>query len=378
MLIAIAGKTNVGKTRMFNALTLGNAEVSNRTFTTIKPNVGVTNVRTKCTCRDFSVNCGKCKNGIRFVPIKIIDIAGLVPDAHLGKGLGNQFLSDIMEAQAIIHVVDASGGTDINGNLVLPGTHNPKEDIDFFIKEINYWILGIVKKAVKSRVELKKEEFVQLLTKQLSGLGIRQEDVEYVVNKTDLKSSSDDNKFLEFIEMLREKSKPIIVAANKADIKEAEKNINIGVPCSAEAEYALRRAAERGIIDYLPGDSDFKIIADVDEKQKKALEFIHDNVLKKLGSTGVQNVIDKTVFSLLNMIVVYPVENETKLTDKKNNVLPDAFLMKRGSTALDLAYRVHEDIGKKFIAAVNCHTGKHVSAIYELQDGDVISIKAGR
>ena len=177
MLIAIAGKTNVGKSTMFNALTLGNAEVSNRTFTTIKPNVGVTNVRTRCACRDFSTNCGKCRNGTRFVPIKIIDIAGLVPDAHLGKGLGNQFLSDIMEANAIVHVVDASGGTDINGNVVQPGTHNPKEDVDFFIKEIDYWILGIVKKVIKSRTELKKEEFTQLLAKQLSGLGIKHEDV---------------------------------------------------------------------------------------------------------------------------------------------------------------------------------------------------------
>jgi ribosome-binding ATPase YchF (GTP1/OBG family) len=313
------------------------------------------------------------------VPIKIIDIAGLVPDAHLGKGLGNQFLSDIMEAQAIIHVVDASGGTDINGNAVAPGTHDPREDVNFFTKELDYWILSIIKKMIKSRVELKKEDFIQLLSKQLSGLGIKPEDVDYAVSKTNLKSNSDDSKFLEFIEILRQKSKPIVVAANKADVPEAEKNLGIGIPCSAEAEYALRRAAERGIVDYLPGDSDFKIIDEnIDEKQKKALEFIHDNVLKKLGSTGVQNVIDKTVFSLLNMIVVYPVENETRLTDKKGNILPDAHLMKRGSTALDLAYRVHEDIGKKFIAAVNCKNGKHVSASYELQDGDVISIKAGR
>ncbi len=377
MLIAIAGKTNTGKTTMFNALTLNNAEVSNRTFTTIKPNVGVTHVRTECACRKFGIDCGKCKEGIRFVPIKIIDIAGLVPDAHLGKGLGNQFLSDIMEAQAIIHVVDASGGTDINGNSVLPGTHNTREDVEFFVKEINYWILGIVKKIIKSRVELKKEEFVQLLTKQLSGLGIHQEDVEYAVNKTALKSASDDNKFLEFIEILREKSKPIVVAANKADIKEAEKNLDIGIPCSAEVEYALRKASEKGVINYIPGDSDFNIIANVDEKQKNALEFIR-NLLKKLGSTGVQKVIDTTVFDVLNMIVVYPVENETKLTDKKGNVMPDAYLMKKGSTALDLAYKVHEDIGKKFIAAVNCKSGKHVSASYELQNGDVISIKAGR
>ncbi len=385
MLIAIAGKTNTGKTTLFNALTLNNAEVSNRTFTTIKPNVGVTYVHTECACRKFNLDCGKCKNGIRSVPVKIIDIAGLVPDAHLGKGLGNQFLSDIMEAQAIIHVVDASGGTDINGNSVLPGTHNPKEDIEFFVKEIDYWILGIVKKVIKSRVELKKEEFVQLLTKQLSGLGIRQEDVEYVVNKTDLKSSSGDNKFLEFNEMLREKSKPIMIAANKIDIPEGMENAeklvseydNI-VPCSADAELALRRAAEKGLINYIPGDQprDFEIIGELTNEQRVALEAIRKKTF--VTGTGVQNLIDKTVFYLLKMIVVYPVENENKLTDSKGNILPDAFLMKKGSTALDLAFKVHEDIGKKFIAAVNCKSGKHVSASYELQNGDVISIKAGR
>ncbi len=381
MLIAIAGKTNVGKSTFFNACTLGSAEVSNRTFTTIRPNVGVTHVRTGCACKLSSISCGKCKDGVRFVPVKIIDIAGLVPDAHLGKGLGNQFLSDIMEASAIVHVIDAAGATDINGNPTQPGTHDPLEDVDFFLNELDYWILGIAKKALKSRVELKKEEFIAALSKQLSGLGIKQENIEYAINKTNLKSTSDDSKFLEFAGILREKSKPVLIAANKIDLA-PDKNIenlkDIAVLCSSEAEYALRRAADKGIIDYIPGNPDFNTVKSIDEKQKNALEFIRNNILKKFGSTGVQKVVDKAVFDALEMIVVYPVENEARLSDKKGNVLPDAFLMKRGSTAIDLAYKVHEDIGKKFIAAIDCKSGRHVSANYELKDGDIISIKSGR
>ena len=106
MLIGIAGKTNTGKTTLFGAATLVDAEISNRVFTTIEPNKGVTYVRTDCPCKELGLKCNpvnsKCVNGFRFVPVKVVDIAGLVPDAHLGKGLGNQFLSDIMEASALI------------------------------------------------------------------------------------------------------------------------------------------------------------------------------------------------------------------------------------------------------------------------------------
>lgn len=389
MLLGICGKTNVGKTTLFSACTMVDAEISNRVFTTIEPNKGVTYLRTSCPCKERSVRCApqnsKCVDGVRYVPIKVVDIAGLVPDAHLGKGLGNQFLSEIMTADALIHVIDISGSTDINGNPCPAGQHDPQEDIDFFEQELHYWILGILKKNLEhiSKRVTAKDRFSDMVYKQLSGLNVTLEQVEDAINSTQLAVDSSEEKFLDFTQLLMQKSKPIVIAANKIDVQGADTIFNelqkkfSMIASSAEAELALRRAAEHGLIRYMSGDNDFEVVGNVTEKQLAGLETIRKNILQKLSSTGVQGVIDKAV-ALLDMIVVYPVENEHKLSDKKGNVLPDAILIKKGSTALDLAYRVHEDIGKKFISAVDARSGKSVSANYQLKQGDIISIKAGR
>lgn len=390
MQLAVIGKSNTGKTTFFSAATLVDAEISNRIFTTIEPNKGVTYVRMKCQCGGGKCNPknSKCINGVRYVPIKMIDIAGLVPGAHEGRGLGNQFLSDIMEANALIHVIDAAGATDESGNPVEPGTRDPKEDIKFLEEEIDFWILGILKKNIRTlskRMETTKEKFSDLIYKQLSGLGIKIHELEHAITLTEITPNSDDYDLLKFIKILREKSKPIIIAANKADLDTSDENIgrltDMGYaifPCSAEAELALRKASDKGIIEYTPGDGNFKILKEIDSAHSRALEYIRTHVLAKYGSTGVQKIIDTAVFDILQMIVVFPVENEHKLSDKKGNVLPDALLMKKGSTALDLAYAVHEDIGKKFVAAVDARSGKQLSSSYQLKNGDVISIRAGR
>ena len=387
MEIAIAGKTNTGKTTFFSAATLVDAEISNRIFTTIAPNKGVTYVRTKCPCSELNVKCSpqnsKCVSGVRYIPVKMIDVAGLVPDAHTGKGLGNQFLSDIMTADCLINVVDIAGATDINGIPCRPGEHDPMEDVDFFSKEIDYWMLGILMKSWNTICKQPSKDFLELVYKQLSGLNIKKEDVKMAIEKLCINAGSSQDDLFKFVSSLRERSKPIIIAANKVDIPEGEKNFNNlkdklpMVPCSAVSELALRKAAEHGVIKYMPGDSDLEIIS-VNEKQRAALSMIKESVLVKFGSTGIQKAIDYAVFSLMKMIVVYPVENENRLTDKKGNVLPDAILMPQGSTALDLAYKVHEDIGKRFISAMDARTRKSVSAGYVLKSGDVISIKAGR
>jgi len=390
MLLGVVGKSNVGKTTFFSAATLVDAEISNRIFTTIEPNKGVTYVRVKCPCGGGKCNPrnSKCIDGTRYVPIKMIDIAGLVPGAHEGKGLGNQFLSDIMEANALIHVIDIAGTTDENGNPVSPGSRDPKDDIKFLEEEIDYWILGILKRNLRTlskRMEATKEKFSELIHKQLSGLGIKLNEVEHVILLTEITLDSDDYDLLKFIKILREKSKPILLAANKIDIDASDENIGRLTdldyklfPCSAESELALRKAADKGIIEYNPGDTDFKIIKELDAMHLKALDYIKDHVMIKYGSTGVQKIIDTAVFETLEMIVVFPVENEHKLSDKKGNILPDALLLKKDSTALDLAYAVHEDIGKKFVAAVDARSGKQLSSTYKLKSGDVISIKAGR
>ncbi len=389
MLIGLVGKSNCGKSTMFAALTMIDVEISNRIFTTIEPNKGVTYVRSKCPCGGGKCNAqnSRCVDGVRFVPVKLVDIAGLVPGAHEGKGLGNKFLSDIMEANALIHVVDISGSTDESGNPIAAGTRDPKDDIAFLEEEIDYWILGILKRnltTLSRRMEATKEKFPEVVHKQVAGLGIKLSEVERAMNETEITPQSDDYDLLKFVRAVREKSKPIILAANKADIESARENIarlsDLGYqlfPCSAEYELALRRAAEKGIIEYNPGDKDFRLLKNIDAPHQKALEHIR-GFLSQNGGTGVQKIIDHIVFEVLRMIVVYPVENEHKLTDGKGNVLPHAFLMRRGSTALDLAFKVHEDIGKKFVAAIDARSGKQLSASYELKDGDVISIRSGR
>ena len=383
MEIAVCGKTNVGKTSFFSAATLVDAEISNRVFTTIKPNRGVAFVRAVCPCKELKVKCNpqnsKCVNSTRLIPVKLIDIAGLVPDAHLGRGLGNQFLSDIMEADAIIHVVDISGSTDSNGNQVPPGTHSPESDILFFQEEIELWLLDVLKRGFT-----KHADFTAMVQKQLSGLKVNFQLIEDLIKGVNLKPDSSDEEFRRFLRLLMEESKPALIAGNKIDIEGAngiyqslKEKYNI-VPCSAQAELALRKAAKIGAINYMPGEASFEIVQNIDEKQMKALEFITSHVLSVCGSTGVQKAINKAVFDLLDMIVVYPVENEHKFSNKQGDVLPDALLIRNGSTALDLAYKVHEDIGKKFISAVDARTKKAVASDYKLKNGDIISIKSGR
>lgn len=292
-----------------------------------------------------------------------------------------------MEAKALIHVVDMAGATDEGGNPVAPSTRDPKEDIKFLEEEIDYWILGILKKNLKSlskHMEATKEKFSEIIFKQLSGLGIRHSDVDNALNKKRIDPASDDYDLLEFIAALRKRSKPIVIAANKMDIAGSEKNFerisDLGFhlnPCCADYELALRKAAERGIISYNPGDKDFRVIKELDPRHLSALEKIR-SFMHSHGSTGVQKIIDHAVFNVLEMIVVYPVANEHKFSDQKGNVLPDALLMRRGATAVDLAFAVHEDIGRKFIAAIDARTGRNISASHELKNGDVISIKAGR
>ncbi len=394
--ISLVGKTNVGKSTFFKAATLMDVLISNRPFATIKPNTGVAYVRTQCACKDLPSSalkeqtCEKCTNGIRFVPVKLYDVAGLIEGAHEGKGLGNQFLSDAMESQALIHIVDISGSTNAEGVPVAAGTHDPKQDIEMLTNELDYWIHALLKKdwRIISGTGHTDETFVETVAKRLGGLGITQNSVQKALNKVreyfgKPASNWEDEDLMDFVTKLRQASKPILIAGNKYDIKTAHENLenlkdeNI-VPCSAEVELALREASvQNGIIDYIPGDSHFEVKGELNENQKKAIEFMK-KYLDTYTNTGVQQTLDKIIFELLNMIIVYPVADEHKYTDKKGNILPDAHLVPRGITAREFAFHIHEDIGNKFIAAVDCKKHQNISADHELQDGDIICIKAAK
>ena len=373
MEIGIVGKTNTGKSSFFKASTLIDVEIGDRTFVTIKPNQGVGYITSDCPCKELEVKCtpnnSKCINGTRLIPIKLWDVAGLVPGAHEGKGLGNRFLSDLTRADVLIHVIDISGRTDSEGQ---PTTdYDPSNDVRFLEDEIDKWFESIIRKNLEKIKDEKKAANV------LAGIGIKEKHVEEAIEKTGLAPEK-------LAVELRKLSKPMIIAANKIDVPGSEKNLekvknnfsHLIVPCSAESEIVLRLAEKSNLIEYVPGSNDFKILSDLEEKQKKALEFIRKNVLEKYNSTGVQECLNKAVFDFLNYIVVYPVENENKFSDKKGNVLPDAYLLPKASTAKDLAYKIHEDIGKGFIGAIDARTKKRIGADQELKNNDIISIQS--
>lgn len=397
MLIGIVGKPSVGKSTFFQALTQVPVPRAPYPFTTIKPNHGIGYVEIECVDKDFGKQCcprsGFCKNGRRFVPVELMDVAGLVPGAHEGKGLGNKFLDDLRQADAFIHVVDASGSTNENGEAVAPGSYDPINDVIFLEEELNHWIHGILSKNWQKLARLQdsaKRKSADVLNEQLSGLGVKMQHIAEALLRLGLDEKpmlqwSEDEMFRFCIE-IRKASKPMVIAANKCDTRWAEQNIKqlkerfpeyIIVPVSAEVELALKEAAKKGYIEYMPGDSDFQIIGHVDEKQRAALEFMHQNVLAKYGSSGVQKCLNEAVFTLLKYIAVFP-GGVSRLADSEGNVLPDVFLMPPGSTALDFAARIHKDMAEKFIKAINVKTKMALGADYKLQHRDVIEIVFGR
>ena len=381
--VGLAGKPNAGKSTFFKAATLAEVEIANYPFTTIDANHGVSYVRVPCPCRELATECGKCRDGVRYVPVELIDVAGLVPDAHLGKGLGNEFLDSLRVAEAVIHVLDASGSADAEGNPIGVGNHDPLTDVEFLKREIGMWLFGILNRnweRLMRRVRAEGVKIEPLITEQLAGAGVADHHVRWALAtmKGDPTKWGDDD-MKKFAGLLRDASKPMIIAANKVDVAPPEfvarlKALDeIVVPTSAAAEVALRMADKNGAIKYRPGDADFELIKDLSGPQKAGLEKIR-GILKATGGTGVQECLDRAVFDLLEYIPVFPVEDEGKWTDRNGVILPDAYLMKKGSTTKDLAYRIHTDIGDSFLFALDGRSKRRLGEKHELKAGDVIKI----
>lgn len=400
-LAGLVGPPNAGKSTLFASLTLVDVKIAPYPFTTIEPNVGIGYVRIPCVCKELGVKDDPrnslCIEGNRFIPVRIIDVAGLVPDAWKGRGLGNRFLDHMRRACVLIMVIDASGTTDSEGKNVKPGTHDPCDDVRFLEREVDMWILQILKRDwehIVKLVSVARKDLKDVLYSRLSGLGFTVEDIVEGLLRTGLNSKRierwNEEDLIDFIRVIRERGKPMLIAANKADLPTSEDNIRALqreygerykiVPTSAEAELALRKAAKAGLISYLPGDGDFEVIKPerLTPKQRRALDYIRENVFEKWGSTGVQEVINAAFLDVLGMVAVFPVENENELTDHNGNVLPDVYLMPRGSTALDLAYKVHSELGEKFMFAVDARNKRRLRADYKLRHRDIIKVVVSR
>ncbi len=396
MIVGVVGKPSSGKSTFFNAATMQDVPMAAYPFTTIEANKAVGFVRVECVDKDFNVQCnprtGFCHNHVRFVPIELVDVAGLVPGAHEGKGMGNQFLSDLSRADMLVHVVDASGSTNEKGEAVAMGSHDPATDIEFLEEEIDLWFLGIIEKNWRKFAGVPVESKAKLVTamaQNLSGVGATEAQIDAALlelNLTDKKLQFwSEGEKKSFAKKFREHSKPIVIAANKADMPNARQNVErlkqkfpdkIIIPCSGIAELTLKRAAKDGSVDYVQGAKSFEVKKELSEKQKQGLDYIQSHVLGVFGTTGVQEVLETAVFDVLKYIAVFP-GGTKKLSDQFGNVLPDVFLMPPHSTAHDFAYRLHTDFGDKFIKAINVKTRQLIGKEHELQNRDVVEIVHG-
>jgi len=394
MLIGLLGKPSVGKSTFFKAATLAEVEIASYPFTTIKPNHGIGYVKVDCIDKEFNTQCnpnhGFCINHKRFVPIELMDVAGLVPGASEGKGLGNQFLDDLRGADIFIHIIDCSGETNAEGKMLEKGQiYEVYQDVEFLEEELNKWFFNILFKAWKTftrKTEIENSKFTEGVAKQFSGLKVKEEQVRDVLLRINLPEKAsiwNEEQLMKFAKELRRESKPMILVANKVDMENGEKNykklkgkfpdIKI-IPCSADSELALRQASKTGLIEYIPGDKNFKILKELNEKQKTALEKIKKNVLEKFEfGTGVQKVLNMAVFEILGYTAIFPA-SANKLRDSKGNILPDCFLMPPNSSALDFAYYLHTDFGRNFIKAIDARTKKALGKDYKLKHRDALEI----
>lgn len=391
MQVGLVGAPNSGKSTFMKATTLKDVEIANYPFTTIDANKGIAYVTLDCPCNEIDKTCdpknSKCVDGTRMVPIRLLDVAGLVPDAHKGKGLGNQFLDDLREADVLIHVLDISGRTNAKGEPA--EDYDPYKNIEFLERELNEWFKDIFEREWKKitseyghgDIELEKQ-----LLSRFSGLKASKEDITKTLNNLQLADKDPrnwtDKEIDKFCIKLREKVKPIIIAANKVDLLDdkekleeiREKTESKVIPCCAEAELALREADQNDVIDYVPGAKNFEIkVENLDENKKEGLEFIRD-ILNKYGSTGIQKCLNEAVFNTLDKIIVFPVEDSNKFTDGSGRVLPDAHILNKNATSQDLAYSIHSDIGDNFIGAIDCRKDRKIGAEKKLENKDIIKI----
>ncbi|KAH8170647.1 50S ribosome-binding GTPase domain-containing protein [Sarocladium implicatum] len=411
-LVGLVGKPSAGKSTTLNSLTDASSKVGNFPFTTIDPQRAIGYLQIECACARHKVsdrckpNYGACVDGRRSVPIELLDVAGLVPGAHQGKGLGNKFLDDLRHADALIHVVDASGTVDAEGKETRG--YDPSVDIAWLRSEIVAWILGnLMNKwgSIKRRHIAVKANAVETLANQFSGYGANQVVVQRTLDRSGIKESLEhwsDETVQHLVEAFVDEKFPTVIALNKIDHPDSDKNIakiakmqdpNTIVLCSAISEIFLRKMAKQGYIKYVEGsefvdtredlieqgDPDGGGLKELDEKNRTRIENLKDMVLYRHGSTGVVQVLAKAA-ELLGLVPVFPVRNVSTFTSGASEskiVFRDCVLVKKGSTVGDVARKV---MGDAPIAYVEGFGNIRVSEddLVAVGKNDILSFKVGR
>jgi ribosome-binding ATPase YchF (GTP1/OBG family) len=387
--IGLVGKPSVGKSTFFNAATMNDVPEGAYPFTTIDPSVGEAYVRVDCAAPEFDHACtpnhGYCVEGTRFVPTKLVDVAGLVPGAHEGKGLGNQFLTDLNEADVLIHVVDFTGETDLEGEPI--DDHDPRDDIDFLEEELDMWYLDILEKGIEryhAGYHGEEKAIEDDLAEQMSAFSISDKEIKQVILSLGLEFDPEtwgetDREAL--AREIRVRTKSMLIAANKMDTAAGQANWETittdpeyehltFVPVSAHAEKALKHGDEQGVLDYRPGDAEFEVTGDLPAEKAAGLERIRDFVTA-YGGTGVQQALETALFEQLDAIAIFP---GARKPQDDGTFLQDCFVLPDGATAEEFAYFLHTDIGDGFLHAHDVRSGRQIGADTELDHRDVVEI----
>ncbi|KAG9204306.1 hypothetical protein G6514_001380 [Epicoccum nigrum] len=404
-LIGLVGKPSSGKSTTLNS------------FTTIDPQRAIGYLQIECPCARLGLsdrckpNYGACVEGRRSVPIELLDVAGLVPGAHMGKGLGNRFLDDLRHADALVHVVDVSGTTDAEGKATRG--YDPSQDIVWLRSEIVRWIQGnLMEKwgSIKRRHIAVKATPIETLQNQFSGYGSTSAVVARCLDSLGLLSGTTkvpledwDNDTIErVVNAFTDEKFPTVIALNKIDHPDADKNVakiaktadpKSIVLCSAISEVFLRKLAKQGFVKYVEGsefvdtredliemgDPSGGGLKELDDKLKQRIENLKDMVLYRFGSTGVVQVLSRAA-ELLGLVPVFPVRNIQSFTSgsaSSTAVFRDCVLVKKGSTVGDVYRKV---MGDAPLAYVETEGARRVAEddVVAVGKNDILSFKVGR